>query len=377
MAKLLRVLTILLLILSIGALTLGSMLFMKREILKGRTKKVEDALINVAAFLEDGEPEVKENAFPAKDIDRIQSAKEFEPELDDWWDSYKAQLEDADRPTVRVDRNQLMSYYKINPIDLKIEKNAMGQKITTGPGTTDGELQRIKDAAEAQFARLNDTRLQLQSTRRYLVESIDELNSTKGNLRTKLAVIDDKNDVIGGLEGDVSRLEGNVARLQEEKLDLEGEIEQNTITIAELEDRKTEDEKGIVDLRERIKILGEQIKRAPGASTVAQADHGNIIAMEKGKKGTVVAVNPDWEYCVVEINDDFIREIEGMQRNMQEQEIPGVLPMIELHIKRGATQTYVTKVRLAQLVKDEMLAICDIDPDWKQYPVAKGDVVFH
>ncbi len=376
MAKLLRVLTILLLILSIGSLVLGSMLFLKREMLKGRTQKVENALINVSAFLEDGEPDAKENQFPQKDIDQIQSAKDFDPRLDDWWDSYKTQLEDADRPTLKVNRDYLMSYYKINPIDLKIEKNPMGQKVTSGIGTTDGELQRLIDAAEAQFARLNDTRLQLQDMRRYLVESIDELNSTKSNLRVKLAVIDDKNDVISGLEGDVSRLEGNVARLQEEKLDLEGEIEQQLIQIAEMEDRQQEDEKLIVDLRQRIKDLGEQIKRGDRPGPTGNA--GEFIIVEKGPKGKVVAVNPDWKYVVVQINDDFAREIENMQRNMEEEEAPGVLPVIDLHIKRGpGFETYVTKVRLSQLVKDEMLAVCDIDPDWQQFPVAKGDVVFY
>ena len=58
MAKLLKVLVIILLILSIVALSLGSMLFMKREILKGRTRKLENAVMALATTIEIGRAHV-------------------------------------------------------------------------------------------------------------------------------------------------------------------------------------------------------------------------------------------------------------------------------------------------------------------------------
>ena len=376
MAKSLRVLTILLLILSIGALTLGTLLFAKREILKGRTQKLENAVITLSAFLEDGEAEPAENSFSAKDVSEVRAETEFEPERSDFWFSYKLQLEDTDRPPVIVNRPHLMSYYMIDPIDLKVKKDPMGNPITSGTGTTGGELTRIIAAAEAQYGRLNDTRIQLQDIRRELIASIDELNSRKASLREKLAHINHLNGTIAGLENDVSRLESNVARLQEEKQDLEGEVEQQQVEIAELEERLTEADEVIVDLRERIEILGQD--RARAGPSIDPGGLKDLIVMQKGRKGTVVAVNPDWKYCVVQINEAFIEEIEGMQRAMEEEDVPGLLPAVELHVKRGlGFETYVTKVRLSQLVKDEMLAICDIDPKWEQIPVAKGDVVFH
>ena len=48
MGKLLRVLVVILLLLSIGALALGILLFNKRELLKARAQKLETAIIGLA-----------------------------------------------------------------------------------------------------------------------------------------------------------------------------------------------------------------------------------------------------------------------------------------------------------------------------------------
>jgi len=375
MAKVLRVLTIILLLLSIGALTLGTMLFTKREILKGRTQKVENALIEAMAFIEDGEPEATDNAFPARDVSDISAEIDFEPDRSDFWVDYKLQLEDTDRPSIVVDRDNLRSYFKIDPYTLKVMKDPMGNPINSGEGTTAGELKRILDGVEAQYGRLNDTRLQLQELRGELIASIDELNARKSSLREKLAHINDLNGTIEGLESDVSRLQSNVARLNEEKLDLEGQVEQQEGEIADLEEKKAEADEVIVSLKKIIEDLG----KTRTASTPSRGFEGveNIIVMEPGPKGTVVSVNSKWRYCVIEINSAFIREIENMQRTMEEEQVPGVLPVVELHVKRGPTfDTYVTKVRLSQLLKDKKLAVCNIDPDWQQIPVVRGDVAF-
>ena len=53
MGKLLRVLVFVFLIFSIGALVLGWMLFDKRELLKGRTQKLEAAFVELSATNED------------------------------------------------------------------------------------------------------------------------------------------------------------------------------------------------------------------------------------------------------------------------------------------------------------------------------------
>ena len=51
MGKLLRVMVVLMFLLSAGALALGTMLFMKRELLKGRTQKLENTIIALGAIL--------------------------------------------------------------------------------------------------------------------------------------------------------------------------------------------------------------------------------------------------------------------------------------------------------------------------------------
>ena len=53
MAKLLRVLTVIIVLLSAGSVFLGTLLFAKRELLKGRTQKLEKAVLEISAFVEE------------------------------------------------------------------------------------------------------------------------------------------------------------------------------------------------------------------------------------------------------------------------------------------------------------------------------------
>ena len=79
MGKLLRVLTVILFILTIGALTMGILLFNRREILKGRTQKLERTLIMLGPTIEAEGAALDETKpdYPARDIDDTTSLARF------------------------------------------------------------------------------------------------------------------------------------------------------------------------------------------------------------------------------------------------------------------------------------------------------------
>jgi hypothetical protein len=94
----------------------------------------------------------------------------------------------------------------------------------------------------------------------------------------------------------------------------------------------------------------------------------DIIA---GVKGTIVAADNEWRFCVIQLSEKFINEVMGEEEAVQ-------LPRIELHLRRpGESKQYVTKVQLRQLRRADKLGVADILADWQQLPVKPGDICFY
>ena len=375
MGKLLRVLVIVFLLLSAAALALGWMLFAKRELLKGRTQKLEKAVIQLGATIEDEAPQAQGPAdYPAKDISPVTSEIIDTPELSTFWDNYSNALEQADQPTMRLGQKstQLMQYYKIDPATQKIERDEFGQKKTDGPGTMQEVLDEAIRKAEAQYNRLNETREQLEDTRIELVDTIVELNNTKVRQRQSLNKIEDLEEQIVQLNGEIRNLKQQIERLEEEKRELEDQIAEQKQQVALLEEQRLEDQAEIErlkkdndDLRKR---LGD-FKRDQGPQPAVPATQFEGV-IEPGQKGEVIRVNSEWKFVVIELTDAFLREILG-------DDLSGPVPGIELMLKRpGPEGEFVTKVKLLSVKKDEKLAIADVLTDWQQVPVEAGDVLF-
>jgi hypothetical protein len=154
MGKLLRVVVIIILILSIGALVFGILLFGKREELKGRTQKLETTVMKLGPYIEK-EPttEIPAKGFAARDIDDCKAEALDSPKKSAFWDSYKIELEVADLPKLKLEDKirELRSFYKINPVDGKPEKDPMtGQYVTSGEGTLQGVLSELETKAMEQ-----------------------------------------------------------------------------------------------------------------------------------------------------------------------------------------------------------------------------------
>ncbi len=176
MAKALKPLVIILLLLSIASLSLGVILFNKREILKGRTQKNEAALAKVAQNLR----------YTEFSVSQIQDYQTMDGPLAKLTTAVDAQYED------------LQNTKK----DLEDTKVVLAQ--------TKDELEATKqslDQANAQIAQLNETIAQKDA-----------------EIAQAQATIEGLNGQIAGLNSQISDLNMQIAKVEEEKRDLNDKI---------------------------------------------------------------------------------------------------------------------------------------------------------
>jgi len=387
MAKFLRVLVVFIFILSIAALTLGTMLFAKREILKGRTYKLEEGLISLARTLEAEPPQEPETppAYPARDVSGVAAEIIDNPTTSPFWDTYKHELENIDQvQTLNFNtekwRRNLMSYYKIDPVTSKPERNPLTNlKISDGPGTTQAVINYAIERATEQLNVLNETRQQLQTIRTELIETIRDLNQQKQTLRERLVHIVQLNNEIAqlnrtieGLRRDLQQANDQIAEQKLRIADLEAEKR-------ELEEKndglkiKTEELMGIIaDLRDQIKTLGSAGGGGPvgiGTSVTLDRLRGQITP---GIKGRVVSVDQKNLFIVMEVEPEFVKEAFSA---MTDGQLPNVPLLIQRKNADEKKSLFITKVRLVSIKAENNLAIGEILTDWQQGPINNGDIV--
>ncbi len=390
MAKFLRVLVVLIFILSAAALTLGILLFAKREILKGRTYKLEEGLIRLARTLEAEAPQEPETppAYPARDVSGVSAEIIDNPTTSPFWNTYKQELESLDQRLVDLNprRRELMSYYKIDPITSKPERDPLTNlKISSGPGTTQAVIDYAIERASEQYNILTETRQQLQAIREELVTTIRDLNQQKQTLRERLVHIVQLNNeiaqlnrTIDGLRRELQQANDQIAEQKLRITDLEGEKQVLEEENDNLKIKSAEQTDIISELRGRLKDIleGPQIR---GEGPLGQGTGGSVTwdrirgKIPPGIKGRVVSVDQKNLFVVMEVEPEFLDELFGALTD-------GSLPMVDLLIQRetpqGGKVNFISKVRLSQVKKDKNLAIGDILSDWQQGPINEGDIVF-
>lgn len=381
MGKVLRIFVVIILLLSIGALVLGSMLFARREILKGRTHQLEQGLIRIARSLEATSPEEPQapEVYPERDISSVSAEILEDPTRGQFWNNYRQELEQMDFPVMDLNarRRELMSYYKIDPVTSKPELDPLtGQRIKEGPGTTQGVISDVIERAGEQYNILTATRQQLQITRRELVQVINELNEHKGSLRERLVEIRGLNEQIAELNRTIADLrrdlqmandriaeqELRLTDMEQEKLMIEEErntlafrVEELNATIREMQ------ESGAVDTTDRTTAR----RRDPRAADIG------TVEISLGAKGSIVSVDQKLLFVVMTLEQSFIDELLSGSTD-------GSYPMVELLVRRGEeTPQFITKVQLTQLSVEHRLAIGEILPDWQQKPIKPGDIVYY
>lgn len=317
MAKLLKVLVVLLLILSAVALVIELKLFSQREELKGRNILLTRSAIQVAKTFEN---------VPA-DTD----------------------LAARDLPHFQPNEEMFKHFYQVGA-DGKVVMDA-GKKKMDGPGTLDAALKEIAAKADLQYLRLNDTRSGLDNTRKVLGETSNTLSATIQDLSTT-------SNTLKKTEGDLETAKQEVAKKTEEAADLSqknealsGEVEKKKEEVAKLTDKVSDTEAKVEATKRYVEKLQKDLEACVRGTT-------DPNAVTPGLQGEVVVVNTNWNFVIVDILPDA-----------------KVIPMSELTIHRDAK--LVGKVRVSEVLRDRHFAFGEILPQWQQMPITKGDYAFY
>jgi hypothetical protein len=363
MGKTLRVLIYIMFPLMIFIVTLDVLLFQKREMLKGRTQKLENTIVALGTTIEANRATVPVKPdYASRDADDCTSQIIETPRRSDFWETYSHQLEIQEVPKLNLNlrRDEMKSYYKFDEMSGKAIKDEMGRKITAGVGTTDGVLKNVLGQAEDQLALLKDTRKQLVVIREELVDTITEKNQRKTALRESLNTIVQRERTIAQLDDRTRGLENKIDELKDEIRSLQD-------TIGDQKTQIEEKNKEIEDTEHDIKRLVAEIERRTRGTATAVTD---LIRMPTGYKGKVMTVNDDWSFVLIELTDQFLSELTADPAK-------GV-PNLELIIKRrsGDDFQFVTKIKLNHIRAGERVGVADVLTNWLQMPIEVGDAVF-
>ncbi len=204
MAKLLRPTIIVMLLLSIGSLTLGILLFNQRELLKGRTQKHAEAAMTLSRQL----------------------AAEREPFISS-----------IDR---RLNLDNLLDYEQM-----------------------DGELRTLTAIATARLETLFDTASDLKDTRDELAATLDELARTRQELQDARREIARLEGVVAERERELAIANERIDTLEFEKTNLEQEIDGLNDQVRDLQIAKEDLEAENRSLELRIARLLPQTELGP------------------------------------------------------------------------------------------------------------------
>lgn len=367
MRAFLKFLVVLFLLLSVAAFILGFYLFGRRELLKGRTQKLERSLIALASYIEekpatlDVKPE-----FTPRDISDCEAQVLDKPEQSQFWSTYAAELEQQNLSKIDLNKRllELMQYYKVDPITQKIDKDPIsGARITVGEGTMQNLLDEVLKKMGEQYNLLNTTRQQLKTIREELESTNDDLNKRKAFLRERLVEIVQLKAKIAELENEIAGLKAKIAELEDQIRTLEAKVAERDQIILERDETISERDVTISELKNKIEEL---VRRQDPNAEIARLTH-----VEPGVKGKVVSVNQQWNFVVMQLDPKFVRQILGKNYDKE-------LPTVHLMIRRaGDAKSFVTKVKLTNINAEKLIGVGDILSSWQQAPVMEGDVVFY
>ncbi|MBN1673273.1 MAG: hypothetical protein JXR37_19665 [Kiritimatiellae bacterium] len=193
MAKALRVFIILGFLLSIGALVLGIMLFNQREILKGRTQKLENCLLEVAKTIE---TEREGDAMVSINKDKLMTYDDMQGQLDILVAKAVNQRESLEQ--TRNDLDQTNEVLRITSIELKETKQQLADaraEITR----LNGEIATLNSKIDEQRRKIAE----LEQEKSELKNEIEELNTKITKLEEEIEM---HKDEIQSLKNDIARL---------------------------------------------------------------------------------------------------------------------------------------------------------------------------
>jgi len=376
MAKVLRVLVIIILILSAVSLFFAIKLFEKRELLTKRNSVLEEQFIKVAKTIEAADAPDADAPGVMKDISEVSDRELANPEKQAMLDAYPIKLEQQNLPTLDFGntekRLQLRSFFAVDAEGKYVLDPVDNKPATKGPGTMQELMDQLFERAKAQQASLNKTRAELTKMREQFTGSVDEINKLKTDGRAAKVELKGEKEKVAALTTEKEELETRVTKLNAEKKELSAELADAKNSIETLNEEKVTITEELAKSREQIKLLEERLKgggNRPAGDTQLAAG----TAPTAGDKGKIIEANDELKFTIIELSDDAIAELLGPERE-------NALPQLEMNVRRTGRQSaageFVTRIKLRQAVRGKNFVVADILNDWQQAPVEKGDVVF-
>ena len=287
MAKLLKPLVVIVLLVSIAALCIQAIvLFPKRTLIKERTQKLESGIDRVVSTLKGPQSLLSEEAKGAAQFSATKLKIGTKEEL----------------PNLETELNKA---------------NQIANAVLQGWNDTQVDLENTRQDLENTRAELENTKTQLEDARTQIVQ----LNET---IRAKDQELDEKSNVIAGLEDEkataqVADLTAQVASLQDQ--------------IAQLEEDKS--------------VLETQLEKC-------DKELHKEITMKPGTAGTIVYANAEWNFVVIDIGSN-----------------DGAQATAEMIVHRG--DQMIGKIKISA-VRDDV-SIAEVLTDFQQDTVKEGDHV--
>ncbi len=222
MAKALKIFIVLLLLLSAGALFLATSLFGKREIIKSRTQKLENASAELATIL----------------------SRADEPYISDLG--------------VNLDRNRLMA-----------------------PESMDAELGKLKTLAGERYRELGTTYADLKKTNDELAERRIELAQLRQDLERARQQVVQLNETISQRNADIAAQREQIEALDRDKANLQIQIDDLNNQIAKNEDDLQDQRDKILTLEQTVGDLEAQLGGPDVVRILPKGLHGRVVVVNK------------------------------------------------------------------------------------------------
>lgn len=368
MLKLLKATVVVLFALSIAALVLGIMLFNRRQVLLGRTLKLERGITMLAATLETRFPSPEEESIGVpRDVDDVEAELIELPRSASIWESYDAQLEVAalDTMDLKSCRRELQSFFLMDPVTSKPARDPVtNQRILTGPGTMQGVLDEVVAAAGNQLNRLHATRYQLTALREECADVTAELNRRKQELRIALCDVVDRDGQISTLQRSVAERDAMIVEQDDELADLGTRLVQSE-HIAELQIEE------LGRLSNSVAFWRGRYEEFRGETGEPQAN--TWLTMSRGLKGRVASVDPEHGFVVLDLNADFVEEYRRAMSH--DSTIPP--PAMLVTRRRRGQEDFIAKVELGTVDVSQNLGVGAVLASWKQGDILVNDSVIY
>ena len=155
----------------------------------------------------------------------------------------------------------------------------------------EGELNKANLVANAVLQGWNDTQVDLENTRQDLENTRAELESTKAQLEDARTQIVQLNETIRAKDAELAEKSNLIASLEDEKATLTAQVADLNAQIATMQDQ-------IAALEEERNSLDAQLKKCEGEL------HAGTITMKTGTKAKIVYANAEWNFVIIDIGSE-------------------------------------------------------------------------